>query len=194
MILFVVFVVQFSVSCACLALNKDQQVCLFCPSWCSFNTFYRSNQVVCFFLYRTSCWRSDGTNPRTLKKTWRKHSTAVASLTSTTTARVPLWVKSTERFFFFFSPSWEQWAYDLHDHFSPSRWIVSFTSSSSRGASMTPPHSHATRARTSSSSTRARCSGSSGGSDSSSALQRSVNVRVTKLMRFGVKNGCWLGY
>lgn len=52
---------------------------------------------------------------------------------------------------------------------------------------MTPPHSHATRARTSSSSTRARCSGSSGGSDSSSALQRSVNVRVTKLMRFGVK-------
>lgn len=102
MILFIVFVVQFSVSCACLALNKDQQVCLFCPSWCSFNTFYRSNQVVCFFLYRTSCWRSDGTNPRTLKKTWRKHWTAVASLTSTTTARVPLWVKSTERFFSFF--------------------------------------------------------------------------------------------
>lgn len=26
-ILFIVFVVQFSVSCACLALNKDQQVC-----------------------------------------------------------------------------------------------------------------------------------------------------------------------
>lgn len=30
MILFMVFVVQFSVSCACLALNKEQQVCLFC--------------------------------------------------------------------------------------------------------------------------------------------------------------------
>ena len=83
---------------------------------CSFNTFCRSNQLVFFFLYRTSCWRSAGTNPRTLKKTWRKHSTAAASFTSTTTARVPLWVKSTGisfcLFFLFLGTmrSWFAWS------------------------------------------------------------------------------------
>lgn len=52
MILFIVFVVQFSVSCACLALNKEQQVCLlFVLNYVSTSIFvklnaaFRSNQL-----------------------------------------------------------------------------------------------------------------------------------------------------
>lgn len=55
---------------------------------------------------------------------------------------------------------------------------------------MTPSHCRVTRAPTSSSSTRARCCGSLGESDSSSALQRSVNVGITKLMSL-YKFGFW---
>lgn len=71
-ILFVVFVLQFSVSCVCLALNKDLQVGFHLLS-------SRSNSVVHLKITastvpssRITCWRWDGTNPRPPRRTWRK--------------------------------------------------------------------------------------------------------------------------
>lgn len=47
----------------------------------------------CGFMTRTSCWRSAGTSPKWLGKTWRKLWTAAASLLLTKATPAPLWVK-----------------------------------------------------------------------------------------------------
>ncbi|XP_044064188.1 tetraspanin-13a isoform X1 [Siniperca chuatsi] len=144
MILFIVFVVQFSVSCACLALNKDQQ-----------------NHLL------EVGWNKSEATQKDVEKTLDCCGFSYINYNGSCAA-----VSKSSAISFSFSSS-QQVDLDLHDHVSGSYLIFSLTSSSARDAFITLYHL-VRCAPTSSRSMRERCFSLWVVSDSSSVLQRSL--------------------
>uniref|UniRef100_A0A8C5D5G0 Tetraspanin 13b n=1 Tax=Gadus morhua TaxID=8049 RepID=A0A8C5D5G0_GADMO len=100
-VLFMVFIVQFSVSSACLAINKEQQVTptlmMGCISCLLFHPNKRVCVCVCVCVYRSISWRWAGTTLRAPRGTWRRASTAAASGRWSTTPPVTLPATPTTR-------------------------------------------------------------------------------------------------